>query len=223
MPEPELMEEPDQARAYSEADFGAAHDAVVSWLTERAPESPDTVRTVVDLGCGPADVTARLALALSGARVVGLDAGPRMLELGRRRLERLGLTDRVELRRVHLPASPAELAQVAPADLVASNSLLHHLVDPADLWSTVVALGRPGTIVHVVDLVRPVDDEAADRIVGLHAAGEPPVLVEDYRRSLRAAYRPEEVAAQLERIGLADQLAVVLASDRHLLVHGRLA
>jgi SAM-dependent methyltransferase len=222
VPEPELMESPEQAAAYSAADFAAAHDAVVDQLLARRPSVPVEARRVIDLGCGPADVTARLAQALPQARVVGVDAGPRMLALGRQRLERLGLEGRVELRALHLPAEPEDLVDLGQFDLVASNSLLHHLEDPAALWATVAAVGAVDALVHVVDLLRPADDEEVDRLVAVHARGEPEVLVDDFRSSLRAAYRPDEVVEQLRAAGLETRLAVEVVSDRHLLVHGRL-
>jgi SAM-dependent methyltransferase len=219
VPEPELMEAPAQARAYSEADFSAAHDRVVELLVDRMPVATAAARAV-DLGCGPADVTARLAAALPATAFVGLDAGPRMLALGRERLNRLGLDDRVELRLAHLPLTGGGLAALGSFDLVTSNSLLHHLDDPAVLWTTVAAVGSPGAVVHVVDLLRPVDDEEVDHLVATHAAGEPEVLVADFRHSLRASYRVDEVRAQLAAAGLDGVLAVEQVSDRHLLVQG---
>lgn len=215
------MEDPAQARAYSEADFASAHDAVVADLLARHPgvERVDGLEAV-DLGCGPADVTVRLALALPHATVVGVDAGPVMLGLGRRRVAAAGLDHRVVLVEGRLP-------DVAPLrgrrfDLVASNSLLHHVADPADVWTAVRGLGRPGGAVHVADLRRPTDTEARDALVDRYAAGEPRVLVEDFRHSLSAAYRPDEVEQQLDDAGLAGHLAVEVVSDRHLVVHGRL-
>ena len=223
VPEPELMEDPAQARAYDEADFSVAHDGVVDLLLARRPSAPTEVRRGVDLGCGPADVTVRLARALPLAAVVGLDAGPRMLGLGRDRVDREGLGGRVELRQLHLPAPPGALAALGRFDLVATNSLHHHHDDPATLWQAAIGLAAPGALVHVVDLARPGDDDEVDRLVRAHAAGEPEVLVDDFRNSLRAAYRPDEVVGQLRRVGLADRLEVEVVSDRHLLVHGRLA
>ena len=63
--------------------------------------------------------------------------------------------------------------------------------------------------------------------VAAHAAhsarrhvGDPEVLRQDFRNSLIAAYRPDEVRAQLAAAGLA-HLAVEQVTDRHLLVTGR--
>lgn len=221
VPEPELMEGPEQARAYSEADFAAAHDRVVDLLVERVPAALDAARAV-DLGCGPADVTARLATALPTTAFVGVDAGPRMLALGRERVARLGLAHRVELRPARLPLGGDDVHGLGSFDLVVSNSLLHHLDDPTSLWAAIGSLAAPGAVVHVVDLLRPVDDEAVDALVRAHAAGEPEVLVDDFRRSLRAAYRVEEVREQLAAAGLDGVLGVEQVSDRHLLVQGRL-
>ncbi len=213
------MEEPAQARAYSEADFAEAHQGVVDGLLQRHPHVVGAKR-VVDLGCGPADVTARVARALPAAEVVGVDAGARMLALGRERIDRLGLADRVRLVALRLPAAPAALAELGRFDVVVSNSLLHHLAEPAALWRTVQQLAAPGAVVHVVDLLRPVDDDAVDELVATHAAGESVVLQDDFRASLRAAYRPEEVRRQLVDAGLDEELELVVVADRHMVVTG---
>jgi len=218
-PEPELMEQPEQARAYAAADFAAPHDAFARLCAERFPELSGAAVTVADLGCGPADVTVRVARRFAAARVVGVDAGPVMLGLARERLVVEGLIDRIALVRAHLP-DPDALHPLA-ADLVVSNSLLHHLADPAVLWSSVACAGRVGAAVFVMDLLRPTDGRAVDALVARYAAREPDVLVTDFRNSLRAAYRPGEVRDQLRRAGLV-ALEVQQVSDRHLVVSGRL-
>lgn len=224
VPEPELMEDPEQARAYSDADFTAPHDAVVADLLARHPSLRDAgAARIVDLGCGPADVLARMAAALPGASFVGIDAGPVMLGLGRERIARLRLAPRVALVELHLPAAADALATLSTFDAVVSNSLLHHLDDPSVLWATVRALGAPGAAVHVFDLRRPADDETVDTLVERYARDEPPVLREDFRASLRAAYRTDEVTAQLVAAGLAHDLHVEPVGDRHLVVTGELA
>lgn len=223
IPEPELMEDPEQARAYSEADFSAPHQAVVDDLLVRHPRLPAGPLRLIDVGCGPADVTVRLAAALPRAAIVGIDAGARMLALGRARVARHALRDRVRLHRLHLPASGDQLAQLGRFDVVASNAMLHHLPDPSVFWSTVRAVAARGAVVHVVDLRRPENDDDVDRLVATHASGEPAVLAEDFRASLRAAYRVDEVRDQLRAVGLEGTLAVESVGDRHLVVSGVVA
>lgn len=234
VPEPELMDSVEQAKAYAAADFREPHTMFVERFRARFPwfpRLPASAETpgdpdrrararVIDLGCGPADVTARFAAAYPDVDVLGVDAGPNMLRHARRRLARDGLDGRVVVERRRLP--DAGLGSGAPFAAVISNSLLHHLADPAVLWSTVEDVGGPGTAVFVMDLTRPTSNEAAAALTERYAAGEPAVLRDDFFHSLRAAYTPEEVLAQLEAAGLHDRLAVALASDRHLTVAGTL-
>jgi SAM-dependent methyltransferase len=206
----------DQALAYSEADFAAPHQAVVDrWLDA----FPDVQRgTVLDVGCGPADVTTRLARALPDLRILGVDGSEPMLALGRGRVRRMGLDDRVTLEHHVLP--DAALARSGPFDGVLCSSVLHHLHDPAVLWSTVRECGRRGAAVLVVDLARPDTPEAATALTERYAAGEPDVLREDFRNSLLAAFTVDEVVAQLDAAGL-PAFTVAATGDRHLAAWGR--
>ncbi|HEX6174620.1 MAG TPA: SAM-dependent methyltransferase, partial [Candidatus Binatia bacterium] len=58
IPEPELMDEDEQARAYALADFAEPHNHFVELFRECFPDEAITGH-VLDLGCGPADVTLR--------------------------------------------------------------------------------------------------------------------------------------------------------------------
>ncbi len=105
-------------------------------------------------------------------------------------------------------------------EAVFSNSLLHHLADPLDLWREIKHLARPGAPVLVCDLVRPESREAAQRIVDEADCSDHPVLREDFYNSLLAAYTLDEVREQLGSTGL-EQLESDRISERHLGVWGR--
>jgi len=216
VPEPEIMDDPAQAAAYARADFADVNQRFVDGLLERFPGIDGAL--VVDLGCGPADIDVRLARAAPRVRVIALDASLPMLRLGREALEGLPEARRVALVAARLPGLP--LPDVS-ADAVVSNSLLHHLTEPAALWQEVRRIGRPGGVVHVMDLFRPPSVEAARRIVETAAADEDPILKQDFFNSLLAAFTPEEVDRQLRDAGLGD-LRCTVVSERHLLVSGRL-
>jgi trans-aconitate methyltransferase len=214
--EPELMSEAEQARAYASADFSEPHDRFVGLLRERLTRLPDR-GTAVDLGCGPCDVAIRFLRANPGWRVDGVDGSPAMLAEARRAAARAGVGSRLRLLELRLPAPPPD----ARYALVFSNSLLHHLADPSVLWTTLRLWGSPGSAVFAMDLLRPAKREDAERLVQRYTADEPEILRRDFLHSLLAAYRPDEVRAQLERAGLAE-LRSEIVSDRHFVVWGTL-
>lgn len=217
IPEPELMDDDAQARAYAEADFSAPHDHFVALLCERSGAAR-LVGRALDLGCGPGDVTLRVARALPALAIDGVDGSDAMLRLAREGAERCGLAARVRFARAFLPAEPAPANDYA---LVYSSSLLHHLRDPAALWESAKRHGARGAPLFVGDLLRPASEAAARALVAREASAEPEVLQRDFLCSLRAAYTPSEVRAQLARAGLA-HFALEVVSDRHWIAHGTL-
>ena len=214
--EPELMDEPEQARAYAGADFSEPHQAFVERFAQCFPRHRP--RRVLDLGCGAADITIRFARAYPGCDLTGVDGAPAMLALAKEAITRVELDHRVHLREVRLPDKT--LVQHA-FDTLISNSLLHHLADPQVLWCTLKDCAAPGAALFVMDLRRPDTREQAGRLVQEYSGNEPEVLRRDFFNSLLAAYRPEEIAAQLARVNLSC-LQVEAVGDRHVVVYGLL-
>ncbi len=217
IPEAELMDEPEQALAYARADFSEPHDQFVALFRERfANTLPGN--NVLDLGCGPGDICRRFARAYPDCRVHGIDASEAMLTLARAETKAQALDSRIEYFLGYLPGARLPRPHY---DILMSNSLLHHLRDPATLWQSILDYSRPRSIVFVMDLLRPDDRAKAARLRETYAANEPEVLQKDFFNSLLAAYRPEEVSLQLGLRGI-ERLRVEVVSDRHFIVFGRL-
>lgn len=197
-PEPELMDEQEQAAAYAAADWSESHGKIPGYFRERFPQF--TGGRVLDLGCGPADVTIRFVKAFPGVSAVGVDGSEAMLAFGRRHVRDAGLDSRITLENRYLPDAALEGRGF---DAVICNSLLHHFADPAALWRTAARCVKPGAPILMVDLLRPRDHETAMQLVTEHAAGAPPVLERDFVASLHAAYTADEVRRQLSAAGLA--------------------
>ena len=215
--EPELMDEDVQARAYAEADFAVPHDRFVELLRAAWPSARGAMRgAMLDLGCGPADVTVRVAKAFVDVTIDGVDGAEAMLALGRARIEQAHLADRVRLTRAFLPhdRAPRDIY-----DVVISNSLLHHLPSGSTLWDTVTTYSAPHAFVFVMDLMRPSSAADVDRIIEEHAKDEPEILRRDFHASLHAAFTVDEVRAQLHAAGLS-HLRIDVVSDRHFTVSG---
>jgi ubiquinone/menaquinone biosynthesis C-methylase UbiE len=215
--EPELMDLPEEAEAYARADFAAVNQAFVERLVELAGAREQAA--VLDLGAGPGDIAIRLARRRPGWRIVAADAAQAMLDLARKAVDAAGLARQIELALVDAKATRLPEGSF---DIVASNSLLHHVADPAALWRELRRLARPGATLLLRDLMRPASEAAASAIVQQYAGGESKLLQEEFHRSLLAAYTVEEVRDQLARAGLAG-LSVAIITDRHLDVFGRLA
>ena len=204
------MDDATQAHAYAAADFETPHSMFVELLAERIP-SATRGGNILDLGCGPADVSIRFAHANPLSKVTGIDGAPVMVELGRHAVAAAGLADRISLQVGRLPAHRADSRAF---DGVISNAFLHHLHNPFDLWEAAIAASKPNAWLFVMDLARPASAHDAARLVTVHAAAEPELLKRDFYNSLLAAYEPDEVRAQLARIGL-HQTTVETVSDRH--------
>jgi SAM-dependent methyltransferase len=213
--EAELMQDEAQAHAYAAADFSEPHSRFIALLAERLSTLPSPGRAL-DLGCGPGDIARRYARSFPGWSVDAVDGSPAMLELGRRITAESGLSSKIQFLERFLPT------EELPHDdygLIFSNSLLHHLADPAVIWSTIFRWARPGCGVFVMDLLRPSNRDEAHSLVERYAGEEPEVLRTDFFNSLLAAYRPSEVEEQLVQADLT-QLNLEVVSDRHFIVWG---
>jgi SAM-dependent methyltransferase len=218
IPEEELMVDPGQALAYHQADFSAAHGARIEMFRSLFPQLLLT-GPVLDLGCGSGDVLLRFARAFPGARFVGVDGSEPMLQLARSAVDaEPALINRVHLRFGIIPqcALPDE-----PWQLVMSHSLLHQLHQPQALWSTIAGCAGSGCAVFIADLRRPASELDARRTVRATSKNEPEILQRDFFNSLRAAFEPDEVRAQLTAAGLT-QLQVRTHDPFHLSVSGQL-
>ena len=121
--------------------FAAVIDAV-----EAGGGRPDPL--VLDLGCGPGSLAVRLLDRIPAARVVGIDADPLLLALGRAAYgDRAGLSFAdLDLR---VPGWPAELGLDRPADAAVSTTALHWLEPSAlrAMYAGLAAVLRPGGLV----------------------------------------------------------------------------
>src|ERR1700734_2375722 len=83
IPEPELMDDPEQALAYSQADFNVVHSARVEIFRALYP-TIELTGDALDLGCGSGDVLLRFVRAYPSATFHGLDGSEPMLQLAER-------------------------------------------------------------------------------------------------------------------------------------------
>jgi trans-aconitate 2-methyltransferase len=106
------------------------------------PGPATDVRTVVDLGCGPGDLTVTLARRWPRAQVVGVDSSPTMLERARSLLdgEAADVRDRVRFE----PGDAATWQADGPVDVIVTNALLQWVPIHLDLLPRWMGRLRPG-------------------------------------------------------------------------------
>jgi SAM-dependent methyltransferase len=110
---------------------------------------------VLDLGCGPGSLAARLLDRLPAATVVAVDADPVLLALGRAAVGRPGL--RFADQDLREPGWAAALGLDRPADAAVSTTALHWLAqgELAALYAELATALRPGGVLingdHLAD------------------------------------------------------------------------
>ena len=216
MSEPELMDTGEQAEAYANADFEDSHGRIVQ-LFDAAFPAAEIKGPLLDLGCGPGDVTFRFARRFKGVTIVAADGSAAMIALANERKAR----EHEEGKYITFMEAviPGTAIPRRTYDTIISTSFLHHLHDPNVLWKTIGAYASPGTKLFVYDLLRPSDRHEAMRLVELYSGAEPDILKEDFYNSLLAAFEPREVESQLSMNNLSE-LSVTVVSDRHMLICG---
>lgn len=212
--EPEIMEGDEQARVYAHADFAEENQGFVDQFLELYPDCQEG--TVLDLGCGPADIPIRLLRSRPTLRVTGVDASSPMLQWAEKATQQAGLQARIHL----ICQRFQDLRLDQPADAMISNSLAHHVPNPFQFWYAVKTLAKPGAPVLVMDLLRPDTPEEAQALVDQYAADEPEQLQHDFYCSLLSAFTEDEVAAHLAEMNLS-RLLIDVPDDRHWVVSGR--
>lgn len=224
--EPELMEDALQVKAYAEADFSGSDDAFLFRTEElifRLGKKPSSQTVIVDLGCGPGNITERLARKWPMAKVFGIDGSGFMLAKAIERKKEAEFANELKMLSYcfcNISKLADELVNLkGKVDLVVSNSLLHHLHEPIDLWRTVIYLSAPGAVHLHRDLRRPLSSQKAIALQKRYLPDAPSILIRDYLASLHASFSVNEVKAQLLEVGL-DSWEVFELDDRYLEVTG---
>lgn len=214
--EAELMEDQLQVQAYAEADFDAQHSQIIE-LIGRVFSGVEFSGEILDLGCGPGDVSFRIAHRFSKARITGIDGSAAMIRQAKLRQK----GEKAVNKRMHFIQASIPGAEIPKNnyELIISTSFLHHLHRPEVLWQTIIEHSQPGARIFVADLCRPENVNAARQIVNEYASNEPEILRQDFYNSLLAAFTPAEVEEQLFRAGL-KTLSVEV--DRYIVIYGEI-
>jgi ubiquinone/menaquinone biosynthesis C-methylase UbiE len=217
--EPEVMDTESEAIAYDQMDHHAVNaqyidDLLETWAwTEPAGRSllEQPGLRLLDLGTATAQVIVELLARGGDLQVVAIDAAAAMLARGQQNLRGVAGSQQVLLAQADAKRLPVADTSF---EIVASNSILHHIPNPAELLPEAVRVCSPGGLIYFRDLLRPRDVEELDWIVATYAAGADAQQRQLFRDSLHAALSLEEMRELVHAFGFARH-SVQQSSDRH--------
>ena len=134
-----------------------------------------------------------------------------MLAASSENVRRAGLADRVRLERCdakQLPYADASFGAII------SNSIVHHIPEPARVLAEMVRVAEAGAVLFVRDLLRPKDEATVRQLVSTYAGEANAHQQQMFADSLRAALTLGEVRALVAALGF-DGDSIQQTSDRH--------
>ena len=205
--ETEVMDTLEEARDYNAMDHSEVNRLFVDDLLAAGPLQGE----VLDLGTGTALIPVELCKRNEEVRVVAVDLAVQMLDLARYNVEVEVLTERIMLDHIDAKELPYEEGRFAA---VISNSIVHHIAQPARVMSEAARVLAAGGLIFFRDLLRPADEVAVQQLVETYATDENEHARGMFAASLRAALRLDEVRQLVQEAGF-DPQTVQITSDRH--------
>ena len=213
VPEPELMESIDQARAYSCADFSESNNLFVSNLFRLTEIKAKT--KILDIGCGDGEIPINISKKQT-CKITAVDGSASMLTEFHKKLT----INKITNIKIIKSLIDKKLLVGEKFNIVITNSLIHHIRDIESFWQNLIRLTHDDGIICCMDLKRPINESALDKLIDTYG-GNDLTLRKDFENSLRSSYSINEVKAQLNNIDKIS-FAIKSVSDRHFFVSIRL-
>ena len=225
--EPELMEKKDQVDSYAIADFSEGENNLIKQISYYLSKNDINLGEkdlIVDLGCGPGNISEKLSIKWPEAMVVGIDGSKEMIlkaefnkktSSNRSKLKNLSYicTDIKKL-------EPSKISLEKNITLLVSNSLIHHITYLDDFFNCVKRLSTNITINFHKDLKRPIDEKSALELKAKCSSKYNDILTNDYYASLKASY----TFIELKNFILDNKLTsleVFEEGDQYLVIYGK--
>ena len=178
---------------------------------------------IVDLGCGPGNISEKLAIKWPNTEVVGIDGSKEMIL--RAEYNRKNSTNREKLKNLRYICSDIKEIKLnnfllkKKISLLVSNSLIHHISNLEDFFNTIRGLSNNITVNFHKDLKRPLDEKSALELKEQCSTKYNEILTNDYYASLRASYSFKELRNFILENDLSS-LDVFEDGDEYLIVYG---
>jgi len=226
IPEPELMEKKDQVISYDEADFSEGEVNLINQIDHyllRKNIFLNEKDLIVDLGCGPGNISEKLAIKWPNTEVVGIDGSKEMI-LRAEYNKKISINNKNLKNLRYICSNIKDIKSInyllkKKISLLVSNSLIHHITHLEDFFNTIRSLSNNITVNFHKDLKRPLDEKSAIKLKKKCSTKYSEILTQDYYASLRASYTFKE----LRNFTLENDLSsldVFEDGDNYLIVYG---
>ena len=225
--EPELMERKEQVISYATADFSEGENNLINQIDYYLIKNDINLNKrelIVDLGCGPGNISEKLSMKWPKALVIGIDGSKEMI-----RVAELNKTTSLNSGRLKnlsyicadiKTLKPSDISQKKNISLLVSNSLIHHITYLDDFFNCLERLSSNQTINFHKDLKRPNDEKLALELKEKCAEKYNHILTNDYYASLKASYTLKELKNFIFKSELSS-LEVFEEGDQYLVIYGK--
>jgi ubiquinone/menaquinone biosynthesis C-methylase UbiE len=205
--EPEVMDSADEALDYDAMDHREVNrrfvdDFLAVW---------NRANPILDVGTGTAQIPIELCRQVPSAQIIGIDLAESMLCVGRKNIQQAGFETAIRLEHQDAKNLPYQDESIAA---VISNSIVHHIPEPARVLREMVRVCQVGGTLFVRDLMRPAESKHLEHLVATYAQGANERQRAMFAASLHAALTLDEMRQIIADLGY-DPMTVTVSSDRH--------
>ena len=226
--EPELMEREEQVISYARADFSEGEKNLINQINYYLIKNNINLNEnelIVDLGCGPGNITEKLSIKWPRANVVGIDGSEEMIRLAEKNKKsspNLSLLKNLSYICADIKSlKPCDISLEKKISLLVSNSLIHHITYIDDFFNCLDKLSSNQTINFHKDLKRPIDEKSALELREKCAETNNDILTNDYYSSLKASYTLKELKNFIFENKLSS-LEVFEEGAQYLVIYGKI-
>ena len=225
--EPELMEREDQVISYAKADFSEGENNLINQINHYLIKNNIYLNEkdlIVDLGCGPGNISEKLSIKWPKTNVVGIDGSQEMIRMAE--LNKKNSSNRRRFKNLRYICADikslksSEISFEKNISLLVSNSLIHHITYLDDFFNCIERLSSDLTINFHKDLKRPNDEKTALYLKEKCGEIYNMVLTNDYYASLKASYTSKELKDFIFENKLSS-LEVFEEGDKYLVIYGK--
>jgi tRNA1(Val) A37 N6-methylase TrmN6 len=206
--EPEVMDTEEDALEY---DSIPNDDVNAAFVEEVLNLSPINATRLVDLGSGPAHIPILFALKRPQMIITAVELAENMISIAQQNIKNANVADRITIKKQDIKHT---MLSQKTFDIVISNSCVHHIHNPIELFVEAKRLLNNRGIIYFKDLLRPKNLTELDYLVSKYASDASEYQRVLFRNSLHAALTLDEVKENVEAAKLLNA-EIKQTSDRH--------